>query len=443
MRIKKYIVDTMPEALVSIRKDLGNDAVILEQKKIKVGGFLGMFRKNKLEVTAAVETKMKKAATNVPFDYYGNGIAGNHSVNHQVMNHQAVNHQIANHQTAAHQVANRQAMNHQAEKSTAFTAATNGLTAQDTLIDYRNVQKDSGEFLEAVSYSDDKMADEIKELKSMFIKMMCQTRREDFPENLQKIYGHLLRKEVDEEVINHLISLIIGKLGSPQNIDEAYLYEMVENEIAKSIEKSIRVIPKTEKQQVFAFVGPTGVGKTTTIAKLAAYYMLEKKMTVGFITADTYRIAAVEQLRTYATILNIPIEIVISHDDMQRSIQNLRDRDIILIDTAGRNYRSGTNVAELKSLLKVAEPDETYLVLSLTTKQSDMHEITSCFKDMKVDNFIFTKADETSSFGTILNMLFEHQKALSIITNGQKVPEDIMFIDSKKLAKLIVGDRHA
>ena len=409
MRIKKYIVNAMPEALVLIRKELGNDAVILDQKKIKVGGFLGMFRKTKLEVTAAIETKTRKVSANIPpkdavSDYVKS--YANNNVNNNVNNNTNNN--------------------------------VNGNVSNNV---NSNVKKDSREPIAAASYNDDKMAEEIKELKSMFIKMMCKTDKEEFPENLQRIYNHLIKKEVDEEVINHLISVIIGKLGSPQNIDDGYLYEMVENEITRMLEKRIENVPKAEKQQVFAFVGPTGVGKTTTIAKLAAYYILEKKLTIGFITADTYRIAAVEQMRTYATILNIPIEIVISHDDMQRSIQNLRDRDIILIDTAGRNYRSGTNVAELKSLLKVAEPDETYLVLSLTMKQSDMQEITSCFNDMKVDNFIFTKADETSSFGAILNMLHEHDKKLSIITNGQKVPEDIMFVDPKRLAKLILGDR--
>ena len=409
MRVKKYIVDNMPEALLIIRKELGQDAVILDQKKIKIGGFLGFFTKHKLEVIAAVEPRARNIAS-IPIQ----------------------NKSIPNILEKSEPIATEDL---KVKPSLQLQKQPN--TKTDIQLHNSEVNKKIENII-----NEDKMVEEIKDIKNMFMKMMFTSSNDELPDNIKKIYKHLIDRDLDEKVVNNLISILLEKLGSPKHVVDGYLYEILENEIAKEIEKYTSFQNQANKQQVFAFVGPTGVGKTTTIAKLAAYYVLEKKASVGFITADTYRIAAVDQLRTYANILNIPVEIVITHDDMKKAINKLQERDIILIDTAGRNYKKEMHVTELKSLLSVANPDEIYLVLSMTTKQKDMHEITRCFNDVLISNFIFTKVDETSSYGALLNMIYEHKKSLSILTNGQNVPEDIMFIDPKKVAKLIVGERY-
>jgi flagellar biosynthesis protein FlhF len=408
MRVKKYIVDSMPEALLIIRKELGQDAVILDQKKIKVGGFLGFFTKHKLEVIAAVEPRARKTAP----------IA---------IDNKSIPNIIEKSETIATDIQFQSTSKQQMQSNTKTDVKLHNSEANQIIKNNTN---------------EDKMVEEIKDIKNMFMKMMLNSSNDELPDNIKKVYQHLINRDLDEKVVNNLISVLLEKLGSPKHVVDGYLYEILENEIAKEIEKYTSIQNQKNKQQIFAFVGPTGVGKTTTIAKLAAYYVLEKKASVGFITADTYRIAAVDQLRTYANILNIPVEIVITHDDMKKAINKLQELDIILIDTAGRNYKKDMHVTELKSLLSIANPDEIYLVLSMTTKQKDMHEITRCFKDIVISNFIFTKVDETSSYGALLNMIYEHKKSLSILTNGQNVPEDIMFIDPKKVAKLIVGDRY-
>ncbi|MNP42812.1 Flagellar biosynthesis protein FlhF [compost metagenome] len=162
---------------------------------------------------------------------------------------------------------------------------------------------------------------------------------------------------------------------------------------------------------------------------------------VGFITADTYRISAIEQLRTYASILNVPLEIVQSPGDVQRAMQRLEHCDLILMDTAGRNYLNELFVAELHSLLAPSDVSETYLVLSLTSKTQDMKRITEHFSKYNLDKVIFTKLDETETIGTIYNLLNEYPLKVSFLTNGQNVPDDLLQADGELLVDLLLGAR--
>ena len=168
------------------------------------------------------------------------------------------------------------------------------------------------------------------------------------------------------------------------------------------------------------FVGPTGVGKTTTIAKLAAEQVLKYHRKVGFITSDTYRIAAIEQLKTYATILNVPLEVVFSPQDLTKAFHNLEECDVIFMDTAGRNFRNEMYVSELNSLLKTQGNSETILVLSLTTKYRDMRAITNNFNKFKLDKVLFTKMDETDSYGAIVNIVHEFLTAAFVCYERSK-----------------------
>lgn len=191
------------------------------------------------------------------------------------------------------------------------------------------------------------------------------------------------------------------------------------------------------------FFGPTGVGKTTTIAKLAAEGVLKQKRKVGLITTDTYRIGAVDQLRTYANILNIPLEVVFQPSEMASAMESLRDCDLILVDTAGRNYRKQDYAQELAQYFPSLSGGENYLVLSLTAKNNDMIEILQNFKCIPVEKVIFTKSDETQTYGSILNMVMRYHLSISYLTTGQNVPDDIRVAVPRKVANLILGeDRH-
>jgi flagellar biosynthesis protein FlhF len=189
-----------------------------------------------------------------------------------------------------------------------------------------------------------------------------------------------------------------------------------------------------------AFIGPTGVGKTTTIAKLAANFALSQGQKVALVTADTYRISAVEQLKTYAEIIDVPIEIVYSPDELKAAIYRHRDKRLILIDTAGRSPRNQFQLAELQALLAVDPYIETHLVLSTTTKYADALEIVNRFSVCSPQKFLFTKLDESSNLGTLFNLLYQFPATLSYVTTGQNVPDDIELANPIKLANLILRD---
>lgn len=171
---------------------------------------------------------------------------------------------------------------------------------------------------------------------------------------------------------------------------------------------------------------PTGVGKTTTLAKIAANIILRQQKSVGFITTDTYRIGAIEQLKTYANILDVPLEVCYSLEDFEHATKKLEECDVILIDTAGRNFRNKKYVEDLMQVVDYKREMETLLVLSMTAKQDDLEEIYQQFSAIKIDAFVFTKLDETSSYGAMINLIVACKKGAAYITTGQNVPDDIV-----------------
>ncbi len=197
------------------------------------------------------------------------------------------------------------------------------------------------------------------------------------------------------------------------------------------------------RPHTIALVGPTGVGKTTTVAKLAATLKLDRGQRVGLITADTYRIAAVEQLRTYAGIIGLPLEVVANPDEMRAALGGMSHLDAVVIDTAGRSPRSADRLDELAALLAAARPHETHLVLASTSSQRTLLHAAERFAGVKTDRLIFTKLDEAVSFGVLLNVVREIGRPLSYITTGQEVPHQIEVCDADRLAGLVMGDRGA
>jgi len=184
-------------------------------------------------------------------------------------------------------------------------------------------------------------------------------------------------------------------------------------------------------------VGPTGVGKTTTIAKIAGNLIFPHRKRIAFISADTYRLAAADQLRMYGDILKIPVEIVYSSNEMKEKVDMHLDRDLILIDTAGRSQRNSMQISELIAFLDSAVPHEIHLVLSATTKFTDLIDILEKFEPVNYNKIIFSKLDESTRFGNILNVSSRTDIPISYLTTGQSVPDDIELCDSSKLAKLI------
>jgi len=254
----------------------------------------------------------------------------------------------------------------------------------------------------------------------------------------QLIYDCLTAQEVLPE-----IALDIVKEGS--NLTAASkdsTTNALQQQVSEAIEKRLEGLQLgfTYHQKVIQFVGPTGVGKTTTIAKIAARMQLTENKKVAFITLDTYRIAAVEQLKTYAKILHIPVQVAYNKQEYHQYISELQDYDVILVDTAGRNYRDETY---LKDMADWVNPNEVtnYLVLSMTAKPKDFLDIYGKFSAVGVHGLILTKLDETEQYGNILNAAFQFPDTrVGYMTNGQDVPEDMLHPTLNQLSRYIIGD---
>jgi len=288
----------------------------------------------------------------------------------------------------------------------------------------------------------DEVQGQLSDLQTM-VHELCQRSRTDsyheLPEELFRLFTELIDAELSEELSRELVERIRSEAPGPELTDpvllRARVARMIEAEI--SVAGPINVTPG--KRRVVALVGPTGVGKTTTIAKLAANYRLKEKCRVGLVTVDTYRIAAVEQLRTYAEIIDLPMEVVSSPREMREAMGQMANLDLILMDTAGRSPRDDVKIRELKAFLTEAEADEVHLVLSSTAGSRTLQQTAGRFAAAGTTALLLTKLDETTGLGNVIPVLRSSQLPLGYLTNGQNVPDDIEVADAARLTQLILS----
>ncbi|MBU9720337.1 MULTISPECIES: flagellar biosynthesis protein FlhF [Bacillaceae] len=374
MKVKKITANSMPEAMTKVKEELGNDAVILNTKKVETGGFLGLFTKKKIEVIAAIDPKSRPRV-------------------------------IEKKMTKVNK-----------------TAKT----------DAAQVRKET------------KLTSEIAEIKDMIKGMNGQQQRisaDHFPGHLNDLNKLLsnqgLGLDHQAQIMNNLLKRWYTENGDEKGIDT--LHEWLKEEIRHYI-NGFKANPFTYDKKFINLVGPTGVGKTTTIAKIAAKAALIDKKSVAFITTDTFRIAAINQLKTYGEILNAPVEVAYSIEDFHHAKEKLKNYDFILVDSAGRNFRNPLYVEQLKKVIDFNHEMETHLVLSLTSKYSDMKRIIEQFQLININKVIFTKSDETDSYGAMINVFKDYEINCSYITNGQNVPDDIQEPTVDMLVNYIAGD---
>ena len=259
------------------------------------------------------------------------------------------------------------------------------------------------------------------------------------PESLFRIYAELIEANVHEDIARQLIDELHHDVPTAAFADpailKARLVRGIEDEIA--ISGPIKVEPG--RRRLVALVGPTGVGKTTTIAKLAAHFRLKERKRVGLITVDTFRIAAVEQLRAYADIIDLPMEVVSNPLEMRQAVSRLADLDLILMDTAGRSPRDEVKLQELKAMFAEAAPDEVHLVLSATCGAANLLSMTRQFAEVGVTSLLLTKMDEAHGLGNLLPLVRESRVPLSYLTNGQNVPDDIEIAEANRLSRMMIA----
>ena len=401
MKIKKFSAATEEVAIEKIKAELGEDALVMNVKKIQPKGFFAIFKKPSVEVTAAYDDN-----------------------ENQTENHDNFLELLAQH-TKGIEEKEPKSVEDDATQAKLEEKEQRIKMLSDTLLT-------TGEMLSRA------------QAQLSVTKHNAAPRERIYQNNLLQIfYDTLIENQVAPAVAQEILDdLDNAQISDEEKLDINFIVKVVYNSLVRIIgsPEGLQATPSKGNPQKFAFIGPTGVGKTTTIAKLTADLSINRGMDVGLITADTYRIAAIEQLKTYGDILGIEVGVAYKPDDLALHLKDLRSMcDIILIDTAGRSHKNKENIAELGEFFAVADDLEIFLVLSLTTKYEDMLDIINNFSQICDFKVIFTKMDETEKLGAIVNICHRTGKKLSYITFGQNVPDDIKTVAPGEVATRLLG----
>lgn len=449
MTINKFQGKTEEEALEKARSEMGQGLVIMNVRVVKPKGLFGFLKTPYYEVTAAMEDKEPvSVATTSGSERRRIDLAADEQIELPGMTETAsrvsrppvpVSEPISEAARAVGDILSAHAaqQNQQTgyiEKNTENKNSEKKSTESDTdLIEERleNLQQ----FLEK------KLTDDAGEREKGMEHDPVQT--EDDAQRVQifrMLYQTLLDNEVDEIYINQMLDDVMKAVRRGSSMDF-----ILSNVYQKMILKfgNPKVIQPAEKgPQVIFFIGPTGVGKTTTIAKIASKFKVEQGKRVAFLTADTYRISATEQLRTYANILEAPLTVVYAPEELPSAVEKMSDYDLVFVDTAGFSHKNKAQREDTKKLLQTLDasvPQSVYLVLSATTKYRDLKEICDMYRSISDFSMIFTKLDETGAYGNLLNIKLYADADISYTTNGQNVPDDITVFQSQEIVKKLLG----
>ncbi len=381
--IKKFTAPTMKDAVAQMKHELGADAVVLKTEKVKQGGLLDFTGGECVEITAVLDKGNKP---------------------------------ISRPEKAYNQVSAPQS----AQRNTAAVPRTSNKNSDMQLAMLKK---------------------EVNELRTGMAQVGSFLKYNNvpaYPENLQLIMKQLLDNEISHDIAKELIEEIHNEISGPQYDDLKLIVSMLLKKISSRLKVPSRKAGTSDRAKTVMLIGPTGVGKTTTIAKLATNQKLINNKKVALISADTFRIGAIDQLKTFANIADIPLTVAYTPDDIETAVRNYSDMDVIYIDTTGRSQNDIMRLKEMKRFVNKANPDEIHLVLNVTTSLKGLQDSMSKFSMFKYNRILFTKLDETISLGVMLNLLNSSKIPVSYLTNGQNVPEDIERATVNKLAKMIV-----
>ncbi len=418
MTINKYQGRTKDEAVEKAKQEMGSDAVVLNVKEIRPKGMFRIFKGTTYEVTAAVDEK----------EPFVNPLT---ALNIPQKTHESIS--LA------------------ADEKITIPAAKSGMPEEenvpkqgrnDQMTEERNLNTNEGleKRLESLSQILEKQLS--SEENARETKTEAQTANREGLQFIKMLYRIMLENDVNEKYVNQIMDEAEKVLHSGSSVDS--ILSNVYQKLILKFGQPDTIVLSGKKPRIVFFIGPTGVGKTTTLAKIASRYKVEKEKKVAFLTADTYRIAATEQLRVYANILDVPMSIIYSVDEMNAAIERVSDYDLVFVDTAGFSHRNEGQCEDMKKLIGGLSEEyekEVYLVLSATTKYRDLLEIVDIYREIAEYKLIFTKLDETTTYGNILNIRLYSGAALSYMTAGQNVPEDIEVFDTQKIVKQLLGGR--
>jgi len=388
MTTKTYQAPSMAEALAAVKKDLGRDAVILHTRSFRTGGLLRLIGARRVwEVTASPHVNVPPR---LPKGRY-----------------------------------------------VAAEAAQAVRTQRDS-------QREDLPEAEPGPSPTEQLANEMSHVRRMVETLVHGTARDkpasDEPPELAQYRKRLLAQDVATPVVDQLIQELRMKLTGGQLADSRVaaqaLRELIVSRLA-TVEADAAGHDR-QRGRVIALIGPTGVGKTTTIAKLAANFKLHEGRRVGLVTIDTYRVAAVDQLRTYADIIDVPLRAILTVHELRQAIHSLRDLDVVLIDTAGRSQNNSLRLNQLRCFLGAAEADEVHLVVSSAASPRSQASVLKRFGTLGVNRVIMTKLDEAETFGSLLNVAADKRGPMSYVTTGQEVPNDIAPARAEQMADWIL-----
>lgn len=430
MIIKKFQGKTEEEATAKAKQEFGVQTVIMNVKEIKPKGMLKAFKSGSYEVTAAMEETEKTEKPVFP----GPAVLQKPG-NIDIRADEPISIPLSE-TLRAEKLTKQENVEVSSSMENIWASVEEKIKAENK----KEIQTENN------------LEEKIENLQSLLEKKLApETKKEELPretlrdENfkfLKMIYSTLLENEVDERYVNQIMDEVEKVMKGGSSVDHI-LSSIYQKMILKFGQPQPIEIGNKRPKLVF-FIGPTGVGKTTTIAKIASRFKVEKGKKVGMLTADTYRIAAADQLRTYANILDTPLDVVYSSEELNEALNELNEYDLVLVDTAGFSHRNEEQRNEVKQLVDgVAEEyeKEIYLVLSATTKYRDLVEIADSYKDNFKFKIIFTKLDETGCYGNLLNMKLYTGADLAYATYGQNVPEDIEIFNTQKIVKLLLGGK--
>jgi len=454
MLVKTFQAASMAEALRMVKTELGSDAMILSTKKEKTGGIFGFFCKQVYRVTAAIDPVRSSAAPPAP-------VAAAPSVYHE---RPEVERTAKEDLESSMLAPLARELKDLREKVEALSRREEEARKEEKPVeDSKPVSSgDAGLNLKNIPRAD------LEEIKKLLLNTLAKSQEgaartvqwpnaadgdataevtsppgqtgqsgaELLPED-SPLAQELVKSGVSTELIRKILDTLttLPVEGGSQTI-KSRLGEALGRLIKFAGTLKLRI----SSPRIIALVGPTGVGKTTTTAKLAAMYALNRGNKVALITLDIFRVGAVEQLKTYSRIMGIPLEVASTPKELEKAVEKHSACDLIFIDTAGRSHKDKEKLDEMKNFLENKIPIEVYLCLSATTKDRELEEILNRFKIFQISKVVFTKIDESESFGNMVNLLMKDNLQIAYFTTGQRVPEDIEVATSAKLADMILRE---